>query len=83
MIRVRSTAATALALAVIVFYLMQKVLADITHGDNGLWFLTNLSPTPVLDLTRPNEFFIFACWQELLNILVFCNSFRQSVLWAV
>jgi branched-chain amino acid transport system permease protein len=49
-----------LALAVIVFYLMQKVLADITHGDNGLWFLTNLSPTPVLDLTRPDQFFIFA-----------------------
>lgn len=49
-----------LALAVIVFYLMQKVLADITHGDNGLWFLTNLSPTSVLDLTRPDQFFIFA-----------------------
>src|SRR5450830_566235 len=49
-----------LALAVIVFYLMQKVLADITHGDNGLWFLTNIASTPVLDLTRPDQFFIFA-----------------------
>jgi branched-chain amino acid transport system permease protein len=49
-----------LALAVIMYNLMQKVLADITLGDNGLWFLTNLSPTPVLDLTRPDEFFIFA-----------------------
>ena len=49
-----------LALAVIIFYLMQKVLADITHGDNGLWFLTNLDSTPVLDLTRPDEFFVFA-----------------------
>jgi branched-chain amino acid transport system permease protein len=49
-----------LALAVIIFYLMQKVLADITHGDNGLWFLTRLSPTPVLDISRPDQFFIFA-----------------------
>jgi branched-chain amino acid transport system permease protein len=49
-----------LALAVIIYYLMQKVLADITHGDNGLWFLTNMSSTPVLDLTRPDQFFIFA-----------------------
>ena len=49
-----------LALAVIIFYLMQKVLADITHGDNGLWFLTNMTSTPVLDLTRPDQFFIFA-----------------------
>ena len=49
-----------LALAVIVYYLMQKVLADITKGDNGLWFLTNITATPVLDLSRPSHFFIFA-----------------------
>ena len=49
-----------LALAVIIYYMMQKVLADITHGDNGLWYLTNMSSTPVLDLTRPDQFFIFA-----------------------
>jgi len=49
-----------LALAVIIFYLMQKVLADITHGDNGLWYLTSLTSTPILDLTRPDQFFIFA-----------------------
>ena len=48
-----------LALAVIIYYLMQKVLADVTKGDNGLWFLTNISSTPVLDLGKPNEFFIF------------------------
>lgn len=49
-----------LALAVIIFYLMQKVLADITHGDNGLWFLTRLSSTPVLDISRQDQFYIFA-----------------------
>jgi branched-chain amino acid transport system permease protein len=49
-----------LALAVIAFYMMQKVFAGVTHGDNGLWFLTNISSTPVLDISRPNEFFIFA-----------------------
>ena len=49
-----------LALAVIVFYLMQKVLADITKGDNGLWFLTNIASTPVLDIARPEGFFVFS-----------------------
>ncbi len=49
-----------LALAVIIYYLMQKVLADITHGDNGLWFLTSMASTPVLDISRPDQFFIFA-----------------------
>lgn len=49
-----------LALAVIIFYMMQKVLAPITQGDNGLWFLTNIASTPVLDLSKPNQFYIFA-----------------------
>jgi len=49
-----------LALAVIVYYLMQKVLADITRGDNGLWFLTNIASTPLLDISRPNQFLVFA-----------------------
>jgi branched-chain amino acid transport system permease protein len=49
-----------LALAVIFFYMLQKVLVKITKGDNGLWFLTNIASTPVLDLSRQNHFFIFA-----------------------
>ena len=49
-----------LALAVIIFYMLQKVLVDITKGDNGLWFLTNIASTPVLDLSKPNHFYIFA-----------------------
>jgi branched-chain amino acid transport system permease protein len=49
-----------LALAVIFYYLMQKVLAGVTRGDNGLWFLTRMSSTPVLDISRPGAFFVFA-----------------------
>ncbi len=49
-----------LALAVIMYYLMQKVLANITRGDNGLWFLTRMSSTPVLDISTPSHFFVFA-----------------------
>lgn len=49
-----------LALAVIVFYLAQKVFVDITKGDNGLSLLTNIASTPVLDISRPDGFFLFA-----------------------
>lgn len=49
-----------LALAVILFYLFEKVLARWTHGDNGLWFLARMSHTPVVDIATPNGFFIFA-----------------------
>lgn len=49
-----------LALAVIIFYMMQKVLAPITQGDNGLWFLAKMKSTPILDITKPKEFYVFA-----------------------
>lgn len=49
-----------LALAVIVFFLTQKVLAGITQGDNGLWFLTNIESNSILDLTIPRQFLIFS-----------------------
>lgn len=48
-----------LALAVIMFFLFEKVMAPITHGDNGLWFLTKMTATPILDLGNPSDFFIF------------------------
>jgi branched-chain amino acid transport system permease protein len=56
-----------LALAVIVFYLMQKVLAKWTQGDNGLWFLTNIGSTPVIDISQREPFFFFVL---LLGVLV-------------
>ena len=67
-----------LALAVIVFYLMQKVLAGITHGDNGLWFLTNIASTPVLDLGMPGHFFIFA-WLVALAVWAFYKYLDDSI----
>ncbi|WP_040618775.1 branched-chain amino acid ABC transporter permease [Rhodovulum sp. PH10] len=55
-----------LALAIIVFFMMQKVLADWTFGDDGLWFLTNMDPTPVIDITRPAGFYVFALFVAFL-----------------
>ncbi len=49
-----------LALAVIIFYMKQKVFAGITKGDNGLWFLASIASTPILDLTKPSDFFTFS-----------------------
>jgi branched-chain amino acid transport system permease protein len=49
-----------LALTVIVFYLMQKVLVEYTKGDNGLWILTRMTSTPLLDISGGEGFFVFA-----------------------
>jgi len=49
-----------LAFAVIVFFLVLKVFVDITHGNNGLWYIMRIKSTRILDLGRPKDFFIFA-----------------------
>jgi len=67
-----------LALAVIVFYLMEKVLAGITFGDNGLWYLTKITSTPVLDLGKPSDFFIFA-YLVALAVWVFYKYLDDSI----
>jgi branched-chain amino acid transport system permease protein len=67
-----------LALAVIVFYLMEKVLASITHGDNGLWFLANMSSTPVVNISTPSGFFIFA-FLVTMAIWVFYKYLDDSI----
>lgn len=49
-----------LALAVIIFFLMQKMLATYTFGDNGLELLTKMDSTPIIDITRPEGFYVLA-----------------------
>jgi len=49
-----------LAFCVIGFFLFQKALVNYTHGDNGLWFLTNIESTPVIDLSTTDGFFLFS-----------------------
>jgi branched-chain amino acid transport system permease protein len=71
-----------LALAVIIYYMMQKVLAPITQGDNGLWFLTNMTSTPIIDITRPKEFFTFA-FLVALAIWGFYKYINDSIYGAV
>jgi branched-chain amino acid transport system permease protein len=55
-----------LALTVIIFFLMQKVLVEYTKGDNGLWILTRMTSTPVVDISSANGFFVFAFFVAFL-----------------
>lgn len=67
-----------LALCAILYFLVEKMLMGITHGDEGLAFIMKMSSTPVLDLTRQNGFFIFTFLVTLL-VWVFCKYTDNSV----
>ena len=48
------------AFCVVAFFVFQKALVKYTHGDNGLWFLSRIDSTPILDLSTMEGVFIFA-----------------------
>lgn len=48
------------AFCVVAFFLFQKGLVKYTHGDNGLWFLSRIDPTPILDLSSTEGVFVLA-----------------------
>jgi branched-chain amino acid transport system permease protein len=60
-----------LAFAVIVFFMLEKVLVKWTHGDNGLWYMMRISSTPILDLGKSGDFFIFTLIVTLLVWIFF------------
>ncbi len=60
-----------LAFCVIVFFMLQKVLVGITHGDNGLWYMRRITSTPLLDLGNEKDFFIFAFLVTLVVWILF------------
>jgi len=67
-----------LALCVIGFFLLEKVLVGITHGDNGLWYMMRISSTPFLDLGNPDDFFIFT-WLVTFGVWILFKYLDTSV----
>jgi branched-chain amino acid transport system permease protein len=67
-----------LALCVIIYFLVEKVLMGITHGDEGMSFLMNMSSTPILDLGNQKDFFIFT-FLVTLFVWIFCKYTDNSV----
>lgn len=67
-----------LALCVIIYFLFEKVLEGITHGDEGMSFLMNMNSSPVFDITNQKDFFIFT-FLVTLFVWVFFKYTDDSV----
>lgn len=48
------------AFCVVGFFIFQKALVKYTHGDNGLWFLSRIDSTRIIDLSTTEGVFLFA-----------------------
>jgi branched-chain amino acid transport system permease protein len=67
------------ALCALGVFMINKVLIDITNGDDGLWYRTRMVVTPLLDVRRPKEFFFFAMIMLLLTLLLYRQMDRSAL----
>lgn len=68
-----------LAFCAISFFLFQKLLVNYTHGDNGLWFLSRMDSTSVLDLSTTKGVFVFSFLVAIGVWLLFDYLMNRSV----
>lgn len=68
-----------LAFCVIGFFIFQKALVKYTHGDNGLWYLTNIDSTPIIDLSTSDGIFLFSFLMAFAVWILFKYLMNHSV----
>ncbi len=62
-------------------FTVEKLLIDITNGNDGLWFRSRMHATPLFDIRLPNDFFYFAMLILLIVFLLY-RMMDRSVLGA-
>ncbi len=67
------------ALCALGVFMINKVLIDITNGDDGLWYRTRMTATPLLDIRFPKAFFIFVMAVLLATLLLYRQLDRSAL----
>jgi branched-chain amino acid transport system permease protein len=70
-----------LAICAIGLFVVEKLLLPITRGDDGLWYRSRMADTLLLDIRKPDNFFIFVMF-ALFIILILFRFMDRSVLGA-
>jgi branched-chain amino acid transport system permease protein len=60
-------------------FLLEKILLPITNGDDGLWYRSRMSGTPLLDLRKPDEFFWFAMIILFIILILYTWLDRSTI----
>lgn len=50
-------------------FMVEKIMLPITNGDDGLWYRSRLHKTPLLDLRKPDDVFLFTMAVLLLVLI--------------
>ena len=60
-------------------FIFERLLIDITHGNDGLWYRTNMNATPLIDIRFPENFFVFVMLVLLLAHYVYLKINKSSL----
>ncbi len=61
------------ALCAIGIFFVEKILINITRGNDGLWYRSNMGKLPLLDIRFPQNFF----WFVMLTLLIVLYLYRK------
>lgn len=80
-IRLRSSYFTLInaALCAMGVFLFEKILINITNGNDGLWYRSNMNPTPLLDIRSTRNFFIFVMIVLFIVLLLYRQMDRSAL----
>jgi branched-chain amino acid transport system permease protein len=80
-VRLRSSYFTLInaALCAMGVFLFEKILIDITNGNDGLWYRSNMNATPLLDIRRTPNFFFFVMIVLFIILLLIRQMDRSSL----
>ncbi len=67
------------ALCALGVFVINKLLIDITNGDDGLWYRTRMAVTPLLDIRFPKAFFAFVMAILLIVLLLYRQLDRSAL----
>ena len=67
------------ALCAMGVFVINKLLIDITNGDDGLWYRARMTATPLLDIRFPKAFFFFTMLALLVALLLYRQMDRSAL----
>lgn len=67
------------ALCAMGLFMFQRLLIDITRGDDGLWYRSRMLATPLLDIRFPKNFFFFVMAVLLVVLLLYRQLHRSAL----
>jgi branched-chain amino acid transport system permease protein len=67
------------ALCAIGVFIFERLLIDITRGNDGLWFRSNMSKLPLLDVRLPQSFFLFVVIVLFLVLMIYRHLDRSTL----